>query len=172
VITGLAHTALHVADVDAAVAWYRDVLGLVVLSPPYRMEGDAISRDMGQLLPAPVVVKAAIVGVDGDSDRVIEVIEYPSVTTSSPPPPDVTRIGFTHVGLVCDDVAVARAALAAQGVTFLVEGVADVAGVRTTWFADPWNNVFILVEKVRHPDRAYYRQFSAAPTTPRVRDPG
>ena len=28
VITGLAHTALHVADVDAAVAWYRDVLGL------------------------------------------------------------------------------------------------------------------------------------------------
>ena len=27
-ITGLAHTALHVADVDAAVAWYRDVLGL------------------------------------------------------------------------------------------------------------------------------------------------
>ena len=43
VITGLAHTALHVADVDAAVAWYRDVLGLHVLSPPYRMEGDEIT---------------------------------------------------------------------------------------------------------------------------------
>src|SRR3954454_18330738 len=87
VITGLAHTALHVDDVDAAVAWYRDVLGLVVLSPPYRMEGDAITRDMGELLPAPVVVKAAIVGVDDGSDRVIEVLEYPSVTTDAPLPP-------------------------------------------------------------------------------------
>ena len=47
VITGLAHTALHVADVDAAVAWYRDVLGLTVLSPPYRMEGDAIDARHG-----------------------------------------------------------------------------------------------------------------------------
>jgi catechol 2,3-dioxygenase-like lactoylglutathione lyase family enzyme len=159
VITGLAHTALHVADVDAAVAWYRDVLGLMVLSPPYRMEGDAISRDMGELLPMPVVVKAAIVGVDDGTDRVIEVIEYPSVTTGSPSPTDVTGLGFTHVGLLCDDVVASRAAFEAKGVAFLVEGVADVAGVRTTWFADPWNNVFILVEKVRHPDRAYYRQY-------------
>ena len=159
VITGLAHTALHVADVDAAVAWYRDVLGLVVLSPPYRMEGDAITRDMGELLPKPIVVKAAIVGVDDGTDRVIEVIEYPSITTSAPLPPDVTRLGFTHIGLLCDDVVACRAALEAKGVTFLVEGVADVAGVRTTWFADPWHNVFILVEKVRHPDRAYFRQY-------------
>ena len=158
-ITGLAHTALHVGDVDAAVAWYRDVLGLVVLSPPYRMEGDAIARDMGELLPAPVVVKAAIVGVDDGSDRVIEVIEYPSVPTDVPLPAAVTRLGYSHIALLCDDVAATRAELEAKGVTFLVEGIADVAGVRTTWIADPWNNVFILVEKVRHPERAYYRQY-------------
>ena len=79
-ITGLAHTALHVTDVDAAVAWYRDVLGLVVLSPPYQMEGEAITRDMGKLLPAPVVVKAAIIGVDDGSDRVIEVMPGPIET--------------------------------------------------------------------------------------------
>ena len=54
-ITGLAHTALCVADVDAAVAWYRDVLGLTVLSPPYRMDGPDIERDMGELVPSPVV---------------------------------------------------------------------------------------------------------------------
>jgi catechol 2,3-dioxygenase-like lactoylglutathione lyase family enzyme len=159
VITGLAHTALHVADVDAAVAWYRDVLGLTVLSPPYRMEGDAITRDMGELVPAPVVVKAAIIGLDDGSDRVIEVIEYPLVATGAPAPADVTRLGYTHVGLVCDDVAATRAELEAKGVRFLVAGIADVAGVRTTWFADPWDNVFILVEKVRRPERAYYRQY-------------
>ena len=158
-ITGLAHTALHVADVDAAVAWYRDVLGLTVLSPPYQMEGEAITRDMGALVPAPVVVKAAIIGVEDGGDRVIEVIEYPSVEFGVPASASVTRPGFTHVALLCDDAAATRAGLEAKGVRFLVEGVADVAGLRTTWFSDPWENVFILVEKVRSPDRAYYRQY-------------
>lgn len=158
-IRGLAHTALRVADVDAAVAWYRDVLGMRVLSPPYRMEGEEITRDMGELVPAPVVVKAAIVGIDGMSDRVLEVIEYPEVELRPPSLPSVTGLGFTHVGLVCDNVAATRAELEAKGVTFLVEGIADVAGLRTTWFRDPWNNVFILVEKVRHPDRPYFRQY-------------
>jgi catechol 2,3-dioxygenase-like lactoylglutathione lyase family enzyme len=159
VITGLAHTALHVADVDAAVAWYRDALGFTVLSPPYRMEGDAITRDMGELLPGPVIVKAAIIGIDDSSDRVIEVIEYPAVHPGTPAPAAVTRLGFTHVALLCDDVVATRAELEGKGVRFLVAGIADVAGLRTTWFADPWENVFILVEKVRRPERPYYRQY-------------
>jgi catechol 2,3-dioxygenase-like lactoylglutathione lyase family enzyme len=159
VITGLAHTALRVADVDAAVTWYRDVVGLTILSPPYRMDGDAITRDMGELVPAPVVVKAAIIGVDDGSDRVIEVIEYPGVAPGTPLPADVTRLGYTHVALLCDDVAVTRAELEGRGVRFIVDGIADVAGVRTTWFADPWDNVFILVQKVRRPDQPYFRQY-------------
>ena len=68
-ITGLAHTAVCVPDVDAAVRWYETVLGLRVLST----------------------------------------------------------------------------------------GIADVAGVRTTWFRDPWGITFILVEK-HHADRPYWRQ--------------
>jgi hypothetical protein len=123
------------------------------------MEGNAITRDMGALLPEPVVVKAAIVGTDDGSDRVIEVIEYPSVRPEPPRPAAVTRLGFTHVGLLCDDVAKTRAELETKGVRFLVDGVADVAGVRTTWLADPWENVFILVEKVRTLENAYYRQY-------------
>ena len=159
-ITGLAHTALCVADVDAAVTWYRDVLGLVVLSPPYRMEGDTIARDMGELVPPPVVVKAAIMGVDDASDRVIEVVEYPEAPgRARPADPSVIDYGFTHVALLCDDVVSTRAELEGKGVRFLVPGVADVAGLRTTWFADPWDNTFILVEKVRRPDQPYYRQF-------------
>jgi catechol 2,3-dioxygenase-like lactoylglutathione lyase family enzyme len=159
VLTGLAHTALRVADVDVAVAWYRDVLGMTVLSPPYRMEGDEITRDMGELVPAPVVVKAAIVGLDADGDRVLEVIEYPGVAADAPAPASVTVLGFTHVGLVCDDVEATRTELEAKGVRFLVASVADVAGLKTTWFADPWENVFILVEKLRHAGRPYFRQY-------------
>ena len=158
-ITGLAHTAVCVPDVDAAVTWYCDVLGLTVLSPPYRMEGDAIERDMGELVPSPVAVKAAIVGVD-ETDRVIEIIEYPN-SPGRPRPIDESIIdyGFTHIALLCDDVAATRADLETKGVRFLVDGITDVAGVRTTWIADPWDNVLILIEKVRRPGRPYYRQF-------------
>lgn len=158
-IRGIAHSAVRVADVDAAVAWYRDVLGMTVLSAPYRMDGDEITRDMGELVPAPVVVKAAIVGIPGDGDRVLEVIEYPEVATGAPTAPSVTGLGFTHVGLVCDDVEATRADLEMKGATFLVAAFAEVAGLRTTWFADPWQNVFILVEKVRRPDQPYFRQY-------------
>jgi catechol 2,3-dioxygenase-like lactoylglutathione lyase family enzyme len=159
-ITGLAHTALCVSDVEAAVAWYRDVLGLTVLSPPYRMDGPEIERDMGELVPSPVVVKAAIIGVPDNSDRVIEVIEYPAAAgRDRPADASVVDHGFTHVALLCDDIATTRADLEAKGVRFIVAGIADVAGLRTTWFADPWNNTFILVEKVRKPDQPYFRQY-------------
>jgi catechol 2,3-dioxygenase-like lactoylglutathione lyase family enzyme len=147
VLTGFAHTAVCVPDVEAATRWYADVLGLRVLSPPYRMAGGQIERDMGELVPAPVVVKASIVGF-ADDDRVLELIEYPSAPTEPPSgTPTVTNAGITHVGMVCDDIAVTRAALEANGVEFLTAGIADVAGLRTTWCHDPWGTVIILLEK-------------------------
>ncbi len=158
-ITGLAHTALHVPDVEAAVAWYREVLGLRVLSPPYRMEGARITADMGELLPPPVVVLAAILGTADGDDRVIEVIEYPGAPRGAPEPPSVLELGFTHVGLVCDDIDATRARLEAREVRFLTTAIAEVAGLRTTWFCDPWENVFILLEKRVRPDAPYYRQY-------------
>ena len=156
-ITGLAHTAVCVADVEAAARWYADVLGLTVLSPPYRMAGQQMDDDMGELVPRPVVVKAAIVGT-GTDDRVLELVAYPDAP-GRPQRDDaaVTDHGLTHVGLVCDDIEATRADLEARGVRFLTTAIASVAGVRTTWFADPWGVVFILVEK-RHTDRPYWQQ--------------
>ncbi len=157
-LTGLAHTAVCVPDVEEATRWYSDVLGMTVLSPPYRMAGPAIQRDMGELVPAPVVVKAAILGLAGD-DRVLEVIEYPSVDrpSRSADRPDITRPGLTHVGLTCDDIATTRALLEERGVRFLTSGIADIAGLRSTWFVDPWGVVFILLEK-NDPHRPYWSQ--------------
>ena len=155
-ITGVAHTAVCVPDVAAATRWYESVLGLQVLSPPYRMEGDAITRDMGELVPAPVVITAAIVGTDA-GDRVLELIEYPE-TPAQPHGHAIVDHGISHVGLVCDDIERTRTELEAKGVEFLTAGVADVAGLRTTWFRDPWGVVFILMEK-RHPARPYWQQY-------------
>jgi len=158
-LRGIAHTAVCVPDCEAAVRWYEDVLGLTVLSPPYLMEGDEIERDMAGLVPSPVAVKAAIIGGPGAGDRVLEVIEYPRAAGRVPrDDASVVDHGFTHVGLVCDDVATTRADLEARGVTFITDGVASVAGLRTAWLRDPWGNVFILMSK-RADEQPYYRQY-------------
>jgi catechol 2,3-dioxygenase-like lactoylglutathione lyase family enzyme len=157
-ITGLAHTGVCVPDCEAAVAFYRDVLGLTVLSPPYVMAGDAIRDDMGELVPDPMM-KAAIVGFDDDGDHVLEVIEYLGVPGGEQrTAAALTDHGLSHVGLICEDIDATRTQLEAKGVRFLVDGVADVARVRTTWFVDPWGVVFILVEKSR-PERPYFSQY-------------
>jgi catechol 2,3-dioxygenase-like lactoylglutathione lyase family enzyme len=160
VLTGLAHTAVCVPDVEEAVRWYAEVLGLQVLSPPYTMRGAQIEHDMGELVPAPVVVTAAIVGF-GESDRVIELIDYPAADIGSARPnePSVTRLGVTHVGMVCDDLAATRSELEGRGVVFLTKGIADVAGLKTTWCHDPWGTVIILMEKL-HTTRPYWDQFA------------
>jgi catechol 2,3-dioxygenase-like lactoylglutathione lyase family enzyme len=161
VLTGLAHTAICVPEVDAAVEWYESVLGMRVLSPPYVMQGEAMDRDMGELLPV-AVVKAAIVGFER-SDHVIELIEYPAARgREARRDGRVNDEGLTHVGIVCDDVEVTRAELATRGVAFLTSEVADMgdaAGLRTTWFRDPWGVIFILLEKGRA-DRPYWRQMA------------
>ena len=158
VITGLAHTGVCVPDCAAAVEFYRDVLGLRVLSPPYVMGGNAIRNDMGELVPDPTM-KAAIVGLPDDGDRVLEVIEYLNVHGGDQrSAAALTDHGLSHVGLICEDLDATRAELERKGVQFLVSGIADVARVRTTWFVDPWGVVFILVEKSR-PERRYFSQW-------------
>ncbi len=119
-LTGFAHSAVCVPDVEAATRWYEDVLGLHVLSPPYRMEGEQIEHDMGELVPSPVVVHASIVGF-GNDDRVIELIEYPAAGIVPPDPAEsaVTRVGITHIGMLCDDITDTRAQLEGRGVEFL-----------------------------------------------------
>ena len=99
-----------------------------------------------------------ITGV-GASDHVLEVIEYPNAGATSRER-DLVDAGISHVGLTCDDIAATRKRLEDAGVTFLTTGIADVAGVRTTWFVDPWGVVFILVEK-RHPTRPYWKQYES-----------
>jgi catechol 2,3-dioxygenase-like lactoylglutathione lyase family enzyme len=160
-LTGLAHTAICVADIEEAVRWYSEVLGLVVLSPPYTMQGAQIEHDMGELVPPPVIVTGAIVGF-GKDDRVVELIEYPAagIDAAGPIHPAVTKLGITHVGMTCDDIEVTRSELEGRGVTFLTAGIADVAGLKTTWCHDPWGTVIILVEK-RDGARPYWGQFSA-----------
>jgi catechol 2,3-dioxygenase-like lactoylglutathione lyase family enzyme len=153
-VTSLAHTGICVPDVEEAVAWYRDVIGMRVLSPPYLLSGAAIERDMGELVPG-LALKAAVVGFDR-SDHVLELLEYPG-TGSVGRSRLLTDPGLSHIALVCDDVSATRSDLEHRGVHFLTGGIAGIAGLRTTWFEDPYGTVFILLEK-GDPERPYWRQ--------------
>jgi catechol 2,3-dioxygenase-like lactoylglutathione lyase family enzyme len=158
VLVGLAHTAICVPDLEAAVSWYSAVLGLTVLSPPYLMEGDAITRDLGDLLPnRPVAIRAAILGT-ASGDHVLEVVEYPNEPVASDDPHAVSEPGITHVGLLCDDIAATLAALEAGGAELLTTGIASVANLRTAWFRDPWGVTFILMQKT-DPAKPYWHQY-------------
>ena len=152
----MAHTGVCVADVEEAVGWYRDVLGMTVLSPPYLVEGAAIEHDMGEMIPG-VKLKGAIVGFES-SDHVLELIEYPG-HPSAARSRALTDPGISHVGLLCDDVADTRRDLEGRGVRFLTSSDrgADIAGLQTTWFEDPYGVVFILMGK-SDPSRPYWRQ--------------
>ena len=154
-LIGSAHVGVCVPDVDEAVAWYRDVLGMTVLSPPYLMEGPEIERDMGEMLPG-LSLKGAIVGFDR-SDHVLELIEYPSHPSRSRKKRALNDHGVSHVGLLCDDLAATRAELRAKGVRFLTRDSAGIAGLKTTWFEDPYGTVFILMSK-GDDSRPYWRQ--------------
>ena len=160
VLRGLAHVGVCVPDVDAAVEWYRDVLGMSVLSPPYLMKGPGIERDMGELIPG-VSLRAAIVGF-GAGDQVLELIEYPEHPGAQAARRLVDR-GISHIGLLCDDIETTRTELEGRGVTFLTSGVAGIAGLRTTWCEDPFGTILILMEK-GDTGRPYWRQ--PAPSGP------
>ena len=153
-ISATAHVGVCVPDVTTAAEWYRDVLGMAVLSPPYAVTGGDIERDMGELIPG-VALKGAIVGFER-SDHVIELLEYPGLA-GQPVSRGMTDHGLSHVGLVCDDIETTRRDLEAKGVQFLTSSVAGIAGLRTTWFADPYGIVFILMEK-GDGSRPYWRQ--------------
>lgn len=153
---GVAHVGVCVADVAEAVAWYRDVLGMTVLSPPYLVEGADIDRDMGEMIPG-VKLRGAIVGFES-SDQVLELIEYPAHRGVARKR-SLTDPGISHIGLLCDDLSATRAELERKGVRFLTSdrGGAGIAGLHTTWFEDPYGVVFILMEK-SDPTRPYWRQ--------------
>jgi catechol 2,3-dioxygenase-like lactoylglutathione lyase family enzyme len=156
-ITGVAHTAVRVPDVEAAAAWYESV-GLTVLSPPYRVEGDAIECDMGELVPSPVASRPPSSG----SPTVATACSRSSSTRGRPAVPGHrTRpwwtTGSRTSGWCANDIVATRAELEGK-VWFLTRGMAEIVALRTTWFADPHGLVFILLEK-RDPEKPYFAQY-------------
>jgi catechol 2,3-dioxygenase-like lactoylglutathione lyase family enzyme len=152
-VTGILHTGLTVSDLDRSIAFYRDLLGLELItrwdsSQPYLRTvvgyPDAELRIALLRLPA---------GPDGGgSGHHIELLEYrrPRGTRGDA---NTYNPGNGHVAFMVDDLAATHAALAAKGVRFKSAPV-DIthgrnAGGRAVYFFDPDDITLELIQPAR-----------------------
>lgn len=107
------HTGFVVADLDRALAFYTDTLGLTVERAPFESSSDWLAQVVGY---EKVRMRIAFVG-PGDG-HVIELLQYiePHGELRSDQH-DRNRPGSAHAAFVVDHVAAWRATLEAAGVS-------------------------------------------------------
>lgn len=123
-LVGVAHTGFTVADIERSIAFYRDLLGMVLVA---RQEGQ---RPYLATLTgfAGVYLKTAFLKVSPEADHVLELLEY----TSHPAPPtprETNRPGNGHLCFRVADINAMHAWLAAHGVTFISPPALITSGV-------------------------------------------
>lgn len=153
------HVALTVPDLDAAVAFYRDVIGGVEL---YRL-GPFDAADLPKMpdgrdwTEAHVNVPGARVSIAMlkiGPNMMLELFRYEKPSDARREPPRNCDIGGHHIGFRVKDIAVATAYLREKGVRVMERIVLDqgpCAGMKVNYFLDPWGNQLELLEYDRLP---------------------
>jgi glyoxylase I family protein len=111
------HVALIASDYERSKRFYVEVLGLEVLAENYRAARDSWKLDLA--LP------------DGSQ---LELFSFPE---SPPRPSRPEACGLRHLCFAVRDVALAKAALEAQGIAVETIRVDEYTGKHFTFFADP-----------------------------------
>lgn len=152
-VTGILHTGLTVSDLDRSVAFYRDLLGLELItrwdsSQPYLRAvvgyPDAELRIALLRLPGPA----------GAAGHHIELLEYrrPRGTRGDA---NTYHPGNGHVAFMVDDLDAIHRELEARGVRFKSAPV-DIthgrnAGARAVYFFDPDDITLEMIQPARRP---------------------
>lgn len=131
------HVGLTVADLERAVEFYRDVLGLDVLDR-FTVAGEAFAAGVGV-----EGATGSFVHLDADGAR-IELIEY-DPEGEARIAPNVNQPGVTHVGLVVSDLDGVYESLPAD-VETLSEPRTTESGTRILFVRDPEGNLVELLE--------------------------
>ena len=146
------HTGFVVENLDTALDFYKNVLGMIVEREPTTVETPWISEVVGY---ENVKMRQAYVGVgDGHS---IELIEYMRPRGEVRPDQfDRNRPGSAHAAMIVDDVPVWRDRLEGEGVT--VFGPKYERDLEYPWaryaiyFQDPDGNWLEMVSRAPRPE--------------------
>ena len=138
-ILGVHHAALAVPDLEAALAFYCELLGFEVV--------------MEATVPSGIDVMSEAMGINDSGFKVrmiskgtscIELFEFDNSLEGEPDRP-VNRTGITHIALSSDAIADDYDRLSANGVAFN-SGLFGAAPGRFAYGRDPFGNVIELLE--------------------------
>lgn len=125
--TRLDHAAVSVQDMERAIAFYRDVIGMEKV---FDREFDAA---MGRLIGIPDT-QVRIVHMKL-ANSVVELFHYRSPVGRPPrPDPRQSDLGLIHLGFMVEDFWATYERLVSHGVRFLGEPVEIRAGVFVAYF--------------------------------------
>ena len=139
-ITGMNHTGFVVRNLDKAVEFYRQVLGLKVVRATDR-EGAPISQVVGY---ENTHLKGALLSL-GDG-HALELLQYISPIGSERPTEERNTLGASHLAFNVEDIDATFQELIGQGAQKLNPPVELVPGRRTCYLQDPDGNWIELIE--------------------------
>ena len=131
------HFAVTVSDLDRAVAFYRDTLGLEVLSE-FSVGGDAFATGVGI-----DGASAEFAHIDAGDAR-IELVEY-TPEGDAAAETELNQPGATHLGLEVDDLDAVYEDLP-DGVATIAEPQTTESGTRILFVRDPDGTLVELLE--------------------------
>jgi catechol 2,3-dioxygenase-like lactoylglutathione lyase family enzyme len=141
----LDHVSITTADLERSIAFYRDTLGLELLST-----GDAAEPELSDLIALPDVhLRYAELSLG--NDQILELLHYVSPTADAITP-SPNRPGATHLALAVDDIDIykrkldAAAATISRDIITLTEDT-DWNGARTLYAHDPDGVTIELIER-------------------------
>lgn len=123
------HSGLTVSDMERSLAFYRDVLGLVVVAD-MQPEADYPARVTGV---AGATFRIVFLRVP-PGDHILELMQY-KTGAGDPLPLATNRPGCGHICFEVDDLPALHARLAAQGVRFVSEPIPITQGVNKGGYA-------------------------------------
>ncbi|GAC1479282.1 MAG: hypothetical protein PVSMB9_02680 [Candidatus Dormibacteria bacterium] len=156
----LHHVGLSVTDIERSVAFYRDLIGLVV-----RERDDVIGGQI-ETLTGVAGSRVRIADLEFRNGQTLELMQYTS-PAGDPVRPRVFDPGHTHVGVEVENVEAVHRRLVAAGIRVLSEPtlLADAGpfwtGAKVFNALDPDG---ITVELVQMPDRQGRSSIQASPS--------
>ena len=140
-ISNIRHTGIVVTDLEAALRFYRDLLGF---RETKRLEESGAYIDNMLALDGAQVTTVKLTAPDGN---LIELLHFRTHPRPRPPPPDACRIGITHLAFTVDDLQHMHTALTAAGVSFNAPPQLSPDGyAKVTFCRDPDGTLIELVQ--------------------------
>jgi catechol 2,3-dioxygenase-like lactoylglutathione lyase family enzyme len=134
------HVGISVTDIDRSIAFYRDMLGMEPLCEVFPFGGP----DFEAIMDIPGVTGRMC--MIGKGNLQLELFEF---TQSKPRDPEylVSDRGYSHFGVVVDDIAATYEKLRAAGVRIHAPVISFNGGsMQAAYCRDPDGNVFEILE--------------------------